>query len=65
MCSKLGMLVALIFHKLHSLTLIGWIKLLKENKNAPGLMNVILLHDNYRHVSATHVAIFRVMKTRI
>jgi hypothetical protein len=28
-------------------------------------MNVILLHSNRRHVSATLVAIFRVMRTRI
>jgi hypothetical protein len=28
-------------------------------------MSVILLHGNYRHVSAIHVAIFRVMRTRI
>jgi len=27
-------------------------------------MNVILLHSNHRHVSATHVAIFSVMRTR-
>jgi len=28
-------------------------------------MNVILLHSGHRHVSANHVAIFRVMGTRI
>jgi len=28
-------------------------------------MNVILLHRNQRHVSATHVAIYRVIMTRI
>jgi len=28
-------------------------------------MNLILLHDNDRHVSATRTAIFRVMRTRI
>jgi len=28
-------------------------------------MNVILLHSGHRHVSATHVTIFRVMRTRI
>jgi len=28
-------------------------------------MNVILLHSNHRHVSATHVDIFRVVRTRI
>jgi hypothetical protein len=29
-----------------------------------GCMNVTLLHSNNRHVSATHVAIFRVVKAR-
>jgi len=28
-------------------------------------LDVILLHSNQRHVSAIHVAIFRVVKTRI
>ena len=28
-------------------------------------MFVILLHSGHRHVSATHVAIFRAVKTRI
>jgi len=28
-------------------------------------MNVILLYSNHRHVSATHVAIFRVVSARI
>jgi len=27
-------------------------------------MNVTLLHSNNRHVSATHVAIFRVLRAR-
>jgi len=27
-------------------------------------MNVISSHSSHQHVSATHVAIFRVMKTR-
>jgi hypothetical protein len=27
-------------------------------------MNVTLLHSNHQHVSATHVAIFRVVRTR-
>jgi len=30
-----------------------------------GFMNVILLYYGHRHVTATHVAIFRVLKTRI
>ena len=29
------------------------------------LMYVILLHSDHQHVSATHVAIFRVVSTRI
>jgi hypothetical protein len=29
-----------------------------------GFMNVILLYSDLRHVSATHVAIFRVVNTR-
>jgi hypothetical protein len=39
------------------------IKYLKETTNSFGFMNVILLHGNHRHVSATHVAIWRVMET--
>jgi len=38
---------------------------LKRPTTAPGCMNVISLHSNHQHVSATHVAIFRVMRTRI
>jgi len=30
-----------------------------------GFMNVILLHGDHGHVSATHVVIFRVVSTRI
>jgi len=30
-----------------------------------GSMNVILLHSGHQRVSATHVAIFRVVRTRI
>jgi len=30
-----------------------------------GFMNVILLHSDHRHVSATHVVIFRVVSARI
>jgi len=33
--------------------------------NALGCMNVILLLTDHRHVSATHVAIFRVVKIGI
>jgi len=34
-------------------------------RNAPEFMDVRLLHSNHRHVSATHVTIFRVTRTRI
>jgi len=30
-----------------------------ESTNAVGFMNVILLHSNHKHVSVTHVTIFR------
>jgi len=30
-----------------------------------GFVNVISLYGDYRHVSATHVAIFRVLRARI
>ena len=30
-----------------------------------GIINVILLHTDHRHVSATHVAIFRVVRASI
>jgi hypothetical protein len=30
-----------------------------------GVMDVILLGSGHRHVSATHVAVFRVVRTRI
>jgi len=30
-----------------------------------GFMNIILLHSNHRHVSATHVGIFGVVSARI
>jgi len=33
--------------------------------NALQFMDVILLHSNHRHVSATHVPIFRLVTTRI
>ena len=36
-----------------------------EPTNAFGLKNVILLPSNYRHVSATQVAIFRVMTGKL
>jgi hypothetical protein len=37
----------------------------REPTNAFKLVNVILFPDNNRHVSATHVGIFRVMRTKI
>jgi len=41
------------------------VKFLKDPRNALGFMNVILLQINHRHVSAIHVAIFRVMRKGI
>ena len=38
---------------------------LKRPTNAPQCMNAILLHRNHKRVSATHVAIFWVARTRI
>jgi hypothetical protein len=38
---------------------------LKRPKYAIGFKNIILLHSNHRHASTTHVAIFRVVRTRI
>ena len=37
--------------------------LLERSKNVLGFMNVTLLQCNYQYVSATHVAIFRVVRT--
>lgn len=37
---------------------------LLEQTNSVGLINVILLYSNHRHVSATHVTIFRVLSAR-
>ena len=63
-----------LFHKLLSLgsirskcsELIRCINIFKNiKKNALGCMNVVLLHVNRRHVSATHVAILRVLRPRI
>jgi hypothetical protein len=39
--------------------------LLKEQQMHFGYMNVFLLYSAHRHVSATHVAIFRVASGRI
>jgi len=33
--------------------------------NAVGFMDVISLHNGHQHVSASHVAFFRVVRTRI
>jgi hypothetical protein len=38
---------------------------LKKAANEVEWMNVILLHSNQRHVSATHATIFRVARTKI
>jgi hypothetical protein len=40
-------------------------QILKRPTNALGFVNVILLHINHRHVSATRVAIFRVVRIRM
>jgi len=37
----------------------------KESKNAHGFMNLFLLHIIHRNITATHVTIFVVMRTRI
>ena len=37
----------------------------KTPTNAVGFKDVILLHNYYRHVSATRVAIFRMVRRRI
>jgi len=39
--------------------------ILKDPTNVLGFMDVILLHSGHLHVSATLVAIFRVVRTRI
>ena len=38
---------------------------LKDQQKHFGVMDVTVLHGGHRHVSATHVAIFRVVRTRI
>ena len=38
--------------------------LLKIRTNALGFINVILFHKDHRHVSATHMAFFRVVRPR-
>jgi hypothetical protein len=40
------------------------IRLLNAQKHF-SLMDVILMYSGYQHASATHVAIFRVVRTRI
>ena len=47
------------------LSLIICIQFSKEPTNDFGLKNIILLPSNYRHVSATRVAIFRPMRIKI
>jgi hypothetical protein len=41
--------------------LIRYVKCLKEPTDALGFIKVILWHSNHRHVSTTHVAIYRVV----
>jgi len=38
---------------------------LQRTTNALGCMNVISSHSNHQHISATQVAFFRVMRTRM
>jgi hypothetical protein len=45
--------------------IIRCIKFLKRSANALECMYVILLRSDHRHVSATQVAVFRVVRTRI
>jgi hypothetical protein len=45
--------------------LIGCIKYIKTPRNAAGFVNVILLYSGHQHVWATHVALFRVVRTTI
>jgi len=47
------------------LALIRSIKYVKRPTDVLGCMDVILLYSDHQHVSATHVAIFRVVRTRI
>jgi hypothetical protein len=45
--------------------LIIFLTFLKEPTNSLGFMNIILLHSNHRYVSTTHIAIFRLIRTKI
>jgi hypothetical protein len=62
--------VPLKCHTIHKLTLINLFismyKIFKGTKNSLGFMIVFffLLHSNHRHVSATHMAIFKAMTTK-
>jgi len=66
---------SLVWHRLQNrpcsmcpmpLTLIRCIKLILENQQIHyGFVNVILLQSDRRHVSATHMAIFKAVRTRI
>jgi len=44
-----------------SRALVIFMKFFSGPTNTLGFMNVILLHSNHRHVSATHMTIFRVV----
>jgi hypothetical protein len=41
------------------------ISIIKDQQMRFGFMDVILLHSGHQNVSATRVAIFRVVRTRI
>jgi len=49
-----------IFH-----ALIDCMKCITSPRNVAGFVNAILLYSGHQHVSATHVALFRVVRTRI
>ena len=53
-------LIYLMFH-----VSIECIKFIKNSKNAFVFINVISLRSNHRNVSATYLAIFRVMRIRV
>jgi hypothetical protein len=40
-------------------------KIYEDQQMHCGFMDVILLHSGHQNVSATHVAMFRVVRTRI
>ena len=45
--------------------LIRFIKYIKRRKNPLGFVDAILFRSGHQYVSVTHVAVFRVVRTRI